>query len=139
MEVLTQMKKDKQRIYNFEHGFRPIYYFSRIAGLWPFSIVHHSNGTIQNARISRLDGVWFAMSMCFQLLAIFFCCLDSDDLNYGQTTTITFHVLYSLHRVKSLLIGVVGIILDMINRHRLVEILRKLIIFDNEVGAPISS
>lgn len=136
MEVLAHTKKGKQKIYNFEYGFRPIYYFSRFAGLWPFSIVHHSNGTIQNARISRLDGVWFSISMCFHLLAIFCSYLDSDDLNDTHATTVTFCILYFLYRVQSLLIGVFGIILDMLNRHRLANILGGFIIFDNEVGEP---
>lgn len=124
---------------NFEYGFRPIYYFSRIAGLWPFSFVHHLNGTIQNARISRLDGTWFFISVCLHLLAIFYSHLDLDlvDKNDSNITTITFGTLYMLYRMISLLIGAVGIALDMINRHELANIMGKFIIFDNGVGYSI--
>lgn len=135
MEVSANAKKGKQKIYNFEYGFRPIYYFSRLVGLLPFSIAHHSNGSITNAHISRLDGVWFSISMCFHLLAIFLSFLNTEDLNsISSVTTITFWILYILYRGNSLLIGTVGIIMDMLNRHKLADILRKFIIFDHDVS-----
>lgn len=134
MEVLSQSKNTKQKIQNFEYGFRPIYCFSRFFGQWPFSIVHHENGTIQKARISRLDGVWFWISVCLQLTAIFCSYLESDDVSDRHATTFTFCVIYFLYRLKSLIIGIFGIILDMLNRHKLANILGQFIIHDNEVS-----
>lgn len=143
-EVLKTMKKEintlvdvhnaQSKQLNFEYGFRPIYHFSRAVGLWPFSIRHNSNGEIQSARISRLDGTWFSISMCFHLFAIFYSYLNMVDLEDSNKTIFTFSILYNLFQIKSLLIGAVGIIWDMFNRHRLVNILGKLITFDNEVS-----
>lgn len=137
MDTSVYIKNAQSKQLNFEHGFRPIYHFSWAVGLWPFSIRHNSRGTIQNARISRLDGVWFLISMCFHLSAIFYCYKNMVDLEDSNKTILTFSILYNLFQIKSLLIGAVGIILDMVNRHRLVNILGKFITFDNEVGHSI--
>lgn len=134
--LVVDMKKTQLQQLNFEHGFRPIYYFSRAVGLWPFSICHNSNGAIQSARISRLDGVWFFVSMCFHLLAMCYYYVNMVDLEDSNKTILTFSILYSLFQTKSLLIGAVGIVLDMLNRRRLVNLLEKFMIFDSEVGQP---
>lgn len=128
------MKSSQLQQLNFEYGFRPIYYFSRAVGLWPFSICHNSTGAVQSARIRRFDGVWFLVSMCFHMLALFYYYRNMVDLEDSNKTILTFSILYSLFQTKALLIGAVGIILDMRNRHKLVNLLGKFIIFDNEVG-----
>lgn len=119
---------------NYEHGFCPVYNFSRAVGLWPFSIRHNSKGEIQSARISRVDGVWFLISICFHLHAIFYFYLNMVDLKDSNKSILTFSILFDLFKMKSLLIGAVGIILDMLNRNKLASILGKFIIFDNEVS-----
>lgn len=131
--VVDINKAQLQRL-NFEHGFRPIYYFSRAVGLWPFSICHDSNGAIQFARISRLDGAWFLVSMCFHLLAMFYFYMSMVDLEDTNKTIITFSILYTLFQMKSLSIGAVGIIFDILNRQRLTHLLQSFIIFDGEVS-----
>lgn len=136
--LLTGAHNANPKQLNFEHGFRPIYYFSRAVGLWPFSFRQNSNGTIQNAYINRLDGVWFLMSLSIQLWAIFryyTYLVDLEDEHTNCKSVFTFSILYALFRMKSLLIGAVGIVLDLHNRHKLANILKKFIIFDSKVGS----
>lgn len=121
----------------FEHGFKPIYYFLRVFGLWPFSICHNSKGAIQCARIGRLDGVWFFISMCLRPLAMFYFFVNVVDEYKASSTNknvSTFEILYILFRLFSLFIGLVGIILDMHHRYKLVNVLENFTIFDNEVS-----
>lgn len=134
IDTLDHANRGEAKQLNFEYGFRPLYHFSRAVGFWPFSIRHNSNGAIQSAHISRLDGVWFAISICCNLSTILYFIISMlDDLNPNEKTIFTFRILYTLFRVMSLSIGAVGIILDMLNRYTLVNILKKFIIFDNEV------
>lgn len=133
------MKADPQlKQHTFEYGFRPVYYFSRAVGLWPFSIHRNSSGTIQSARISALDGVWFSISMFIHVLAMYTflkIMLDLESTNSKDKTIFAFAMLYALFRILCLLIGAIGTVLDMVNRRKLTNILRKLIIFDKEVGS----
>lgn len=132
--LAANIKNAHSKQLNFEHGFRPIYYFSRAAGLWPFSICRDSNGVIQPARLSRLDGAWFFISLCLHLFAMFYYYLSLVELEGSNKTILTFSILYTLFQIKSLLIGAFGIILDLLNRYTLVNLLRKFIVFDSEVG-----
>lgn len=142
MDTIADTSNAQLKQLNFEDSFRPLYYFSRFTGLWPFSLRHNTNGIIENARIGRLDGAWFLISLSCHLLATYFWYihiytkyLEYADANTSADVTIfTFSMLYVLLRMKYLSIGVAGIILDLVNRHRLADILRKFIIFDNEVS-----
>lgn len=133
---VVNINKFQSQQLNFEHGFRPIYHFSRAVGLWPFSICRNSNGTIQSAHISRLNGAWFSISIGFHLLAMCYSYKNMVDLEDSNKTILTFLILYSLFQTKSFLVGAVGIIMDMHNRNKLANLLGSFIIFDSEVGQP---
>lgn len=140
MDTIAHNSNAQLKQLNFEDSFRPLYYFSRFIGLWPFSFRHNTNGIIENARIGRLDGAWFLISLCCHLLAAYFwyiyihiIYLEDADAD-ADVTIYIFSMLYMLLRMKYILIGAAGIILDMVHRHRLADILRKFIIFDNEVS-----
>lgn len=115
-----------------QHGFQPVYYFSRFIGLWPFTIAHNSNGSKKEARVHLIDGFWFLISICLYLTAIFYIykrIMDlrtSDDNPYVLVNSITNTVL--------LLFRAVSIVLDLFNRNSLVNILDKFIIFDSGEG-----
>ena len=117
---------------NFEHGFRPAYYFSRFVGLWPFSIVHHSNGTIQRAWVGFFDGLWFIISICLKLALAFRACERLKTVREKPANRIRF-IEDNTYDMSCFLVGVIATVLDMINRNKLVDILRKFNAFDNEV------
>lgn len=54
----------------FSYGFRPIYYFSRVIGLMPYSMVHNKNGEIQEHRIYYRDGLWILTSISLYISVI---------------------------------------------------------------------
>lgn len=137
MDTLVDLSSAETKQSNFEHGFRPVYYVSRLAGLWPFSIRHNSDGTIQRAHISFFDGLWFAIAFCLNLTFTITACArlkTGIEANGNEKGTLQLRIIiYDVLQTTSLLFGTIGIVLDMINRNKLVDILEKIIQFDNEV------
>lgn len=124
--------QSRHRSKKFQHGFQPIYYFSRLIGLWPFTMIYISNGLIKETRINLFDSVWFLISISFYLTALFYACrkFDSDSSKIFDI----WSLVYCIGQILALLFGAVGIALDMFNRNKLINILNKFIIFDNEVS-----
>lgn len=132
MEPLANANVASKRKFNFEHAFRPIYHFSRLAGLWPFSIIHDSNGTIQRARIGPFNIMWSILIICLNLVSL----LDTyRDLRaqQGKNTIRIYVAAFTVFQFGSFLFTTIRISLDLINRKRLIGILRAFNTFDSEV------
>lgn len=110
-----------------KHSFQLVYYFSRFAGLWPFTIAYDSNGSIKGARVHLFDILWFLVSISLYFESLYYA---FDDMNSSHKSV----TMYISH-LPSLLFGPVGIVLNMFNRRSLANILNQFIIFDNKVGA----
>lgn len=131
MEPLTRSKiVSLKKQLNFEYAFRPIYTFSRITGLWPFSIIHDSKGEIYKPRVGFFDILRTVFIICLNLTLIFF---QYKRFNQEKFETKLPFAVLSLFKISSLLTGTFGIVFDLINRNMLINILRKFNIFDNEV------
>lgn len=120
---------------SFAYGFRPIYCFSRVFGLMPFSITHVSNVDIQEPRVSDLDWLWFMIStLTYSSLA--FLNYQSMKLLYDPSVNLSVLVLGDkLLLVTVLICGVLIMVINMCNRFKLVNILNNFTAFDNEVGS----
>lgn len=117
---------------SFEYGFRPIYYFSRVAGLWPFQIVRNSNGSIEKARVRLIDMLWFFTSIFVYLTALFYVYKNMEQLQVSNASYISLSILF-MFQTMCLLFGACGIVLDMYNRKKLINILDKFNAFDCKV------
>lgn len=115
-----------------EHNFCAVYYFSRVFGLWPFTIVHNSNGSIQKARVRPIDGLWFVISICLYSVALYSICLSMKEIEMQKGNSFVF-ILYHAYQIVFLFFGSCIIALDLFNRKRLVNILKKFSKFDTEV------
>lgn len=133
MESLANAKNTQLRKFDFEYGFRPVYYFLRFTGLWPFSIIHHSNGKIQRARIGSTDILWLILITCLNLILAFFA-IEILMSEQGIQEKRNQFILFSIFKMCSVLFEIFAIVLDIINRNKLVDILRKFNTFDNEVS-----
>lgn len=115
----------------FQHGFLPIYYFSRCVGLWPFTIIHKANGSIK-ARVRLFDSLWFLISICLYLTALYYTYKDiRNTLQKGPYLT---SIISQISQIPTFLFGAVGIAMDMLNRNRLITILKNFNEFDTEVS-----
>lgn len=117
---------------NFAYSFRPIYFFSRAFGLLPFSLIFDSKGDIERARVSVFDGLWFKVSVSLYLLMAFIC-YQNIELSQDQKASPILIVGDASFLIFGLIYDAVSIVFDMINRNKLVDILKMLTAFDNEV------
>lgn len=118
---------------NFLFSLRPMYYFSRIFGLTPFSIIRNSNDEIQAIHVSKFDLLWFITSMgLYSLMAVicFQTTHSEGSPNLSHVLIIGDRLLLTVCLVSS----VIKVIMDMCNRFRLFDILKKLAFFDKEVS-----
>lgn len=117
---------------NFEYCLRPIYFISRASGLLPFSIARDSNGTICAPRINTFDFLFFIVSISWYLFLTFASFRDIQfwpSLNKSHVLTVSNYSLL----IMGLIFGALTITMDISNRTRLVDILKKFIIFDQNV------
>lgn len=117
---------------NFEYCIRPIYYISRVCGLLPFSVTRNLNRDIEAPRMNTFDRLFFTLSICWYLFLTYtsFCHIQHwQSLNISHVLTIGNYSLLMI----GLIFGVLTITMDMLNRNRLVDILKKFIIFDQNV------
>lgn len=124
----------KVRSTNIQHGFQPIYYYSRCIGRWPFTIAYNSNGSIKEVRVHLFDIFWFFISNCLYLAVLFFVYEEMIWRFHALSSNSYFnYVIFYVSQIPTLLFGTIFIVLDMLNRKILVDILDKFIIFDKEV------
>lgn len=125
----------KNRSEKLQHDFQSVYYFSRFIGQWPFTIINKSNKSIKVSRVHLFDKLWFLISICIHLVAIYYI-IKYTKLNYHSSDGYNFSsLLFNICNFPFILFGPVCILLDIFNRNRLVNILNKFIIFDSEVGS----
>lgn len=119
---------------NCSHSFRPTYLVSRAFGLMPFSIVYHSNGDIDRPKISIFDGLWFALSLCFYLCGIYMTAKVTIFNQIKSRMSLVSTVGYTICCELGLILGYISIIVNMANRSKLIDIIKKFTIFDQEVS-----
>lgn len=128
----------KSHIVHFTHVFRPIYYFTRLCGHMPFSIVRNSNDKFRQPRVNKCDAVWFAISICIYTgLAICICWYLHRALTLYSTVKPILYLLASsinILRLINYLCGILMLIMDMCNRYKLVNIFNKFTMFDRKVS-----
>lgn len=119
---------------NFLQSFKPIYYFSRVFGLMPFSIVCNSSGEIQKHRVNRFDAAWFIVSICVFSLVAF---LTYEHLIYVHNDAFILNSIVffdNIHITMELVFAVLFIGMDMYNRSYIVDMMKLLATFDKEVN-----
>lgn len=131
---------ENSKALNFLSSFKLNYYFLRAFGLWPFSFVLDSNGKIQKPKITKIDLLWFIISMfLYPSVSIVFYVnsqalivelIDSkilSYLNHGDSVRIAL----------SLIFVSLSIAIDMFNRFKLVNLLNGFFQFDGAVSVSI--
>lgn len=130
MEFFAKSRNNRTKNLNFEYGIRPIYYLSRTMGLWPFSIVHDSNGAIQRAQIRRIDALWFVISIAIYFTATL---ISFECVNRAHIGSLMILIFNYISQIVGLAFGTLIIAMDMCNRNRIANILEMFTAFDNEV------
>lgn len=121
----TNANKAQPEAFNFMKSFRPVYYFSRLIGLMPFTINCDSNGEVQRSAITKSDGVWLVISISIYSLIPFYIKVVPGPV----FVVILGHIFAIFGSVYSVL----TIVVDMCNRSKFIEILRRITAFDKMV------
>lgn len=117
---------------NFAYSVRPIYYFARVFGLFPYTIVHDTNDDIKEARVTFIDICWFVLSICVYLFLAIYC---YENLQLPTDPNVSYVLIlgdYSL-LILGLIFGAAVIVADMYNRNKFMDIMKKFNSFDKEV------
>lgn len=135
---MAQRDVNSSRKRNFAFCFRPIYYFSRLSSQMPFTIAYRSddyNDSTVEAKLYKRDFVWFAISLSIHILLIYMEILvmqsQSEKFELGKIH-ITMIGSALINLIFSLL-GIFAMILDAINRFRIIQIFNEITDFDEEV------
>lgn len=111
-------------------SYQPIYYFSRIFGLLPFSLAYDANGEIRAPRISKFDAVWFAVSIAIYLV---FAAVIPLDVPKGPPAPILI-LGNELLLMFGLIYGAIMIVENMCSRFKFIRILKTFSVFDREAS-----
>lgn len=127
-------KERKSNKSTFAASVRSIHLVSRFFGFTPFSI-DTKNGRISEARVSAIDILWLIICLTVYVYLIYICPTDLA-VSFGASPALVYE--HYMQLILGLLKAMFIIILDLINRHRIVSILIDLNRFDMQVRcAPI--
>lgn len=119
--------------FNFAYGFRPIYYFSRVFGLMPYTLIYNPNGTIEGHKIKAIDMLWFIISIAINLIMTLMILESTQYLHEIKSTSFILeggdHLLLLLGAIFNFII--IG--MDMGIRFKLMDIFKNINTFDEEV------
>lgn len=131
--VQISIKKANSIKIDFVYSFSPIYYFSRLYGLMPFTITYNLCGIITGLKVKIFDIIWFITSLTINVTLA---SMISKDTLYLQNPKILSNILmggdYFLE-IYCMIFNLMLIGMDMCMRFKLVRILQKINNFDDEV------
>lgn len=128
---LAVLKSEK---FNFFYSFRPVYNFARTFGFMPFTIVCNSNGSIHGPNIRIFDILWFIIAITIYILSAIVVLQNTEHLEIGsRIESAILKITDYLLLVLMLFFGAIIIGMDMFNRFKLVDILKSINTFDEEV------
>lgn len=127
------VKRGRWKKLDFAYSFLPVYYFSRILGLLPYSFICDSEGELQAQQVDLIDGIWFLLSICIYVLAAF---TNFQTITLPKEMKIESALYFGHYAllIQGLLICAISIGMDMYNRNKLVAIFKAFIEFDKEVS-----
>lgn len=111
--------------FNFAYSFRPVYYISRLFGLMSFSIIYDENGEVQKCAVTKFDAIWFVISLSMYFLMGFL-------LQHYAISTAAF-AMGNIFGLLNFVFSFFAIVINMCNRCKVIEILKNITIFDEEV------
>lgn len=129
--IKSPEKQDQFRKMNFAFSFQPIYNFSRIFGLMPFSIIYDSNGYLLGIKTWPLDYLWFVVSICSYILMTL---VAYKYLALKQDPRVPYVLTFSDHMllILGLISGAFFISLDFYNRSKFFDVMKQFNAFDRE-------
>lgn len=117
---------------SFYHSIRPLLINSRCFGLNCFSVKTNLFGDAVQVKITSLHFVWFSLVILLFVGLIWF----NFHHSFGAFQLKSLYVLTlakQISLIKALAVGVVNVIMDVINRERVLRYIEQFTAFDKEV------
>lgn len=117
---------------SFVHSFRPIYYWSRVFGLMPFSIIYDPNGDVEKPRVRAIDGLLFAV---FIVVRLWFSVNSLRKIHISSSSDVPWVLSVGGYTLLTLNLtcGALMTVMNMYNRHKIVNILKMFSTIDKQV------
>lgn len=124
--------RSSSRPKNFYYSIRPMVILSRCFGLHPFSFVTNVYGEVHRTKIKFLDSIWFIVVI---VMYSSFALLISTHINLASEYKTVYVLMLGeqLLIVCGLVMCVVSVIMDMVNRNRILRNAQRFQAFDMEV------
>lgn len=107
-----------------------IYMIARALGNWPFSIEFNAKNGSSRVRVSKLDFAWFVLSLCIYASFNRFSTFEQS----GHIKSSFVEYLVSLiSQISSILVAMLSIIMDLMNRNVIWQMILSFHAFDEEV------
>lgn len=129
--VYDDLKWHRKQRMNFYHCIKPLCSISRVFGLLPFTIDLDPNGNIKRARVSVSNACWFICFIAATVVAFYF--VETATVQQADLESSVLFVSEQLFWFSGIFMLFLSMILDMLNRNRLVKILQDFIAFDESV------
>lgn len=128
-KVCCATKPPSKAVY---HSFRPIFYMSRLFGLAPFSVQTNLFDEVQRVKLTFFDLLWFCTAILMYLsLAVFGVLGPIRPSDFGSVYILVLGDQLLL--VFGLVMCFVSVIMDMVNRNRIMGNIQRFEAFDKEV------
>lgn len=127
----THKESERKKAFNLFDCIKPTYIAARVFGQLPFTIHCNSNGELTRASVGAFDVLWFIGAIILNLVCVYFT-LSSLQISFVIESSVLLNGS-RLITIFGFLMAPIFIVLDMINRNRLVKILRDLSNFDDNV------
>lgn len=112
---------------------RPIYLFSRILGLLPFSIGRDSNGEVQKSKLNVFDILWFVISISVYLFLAYYY-TQTAQIGMNSNDSYFLSINDDIGIILGLVFGAISIGINMYNRSRFIDIIKGFSMVDKKVG-----
>lgn len=132
LEMIEKRDKNTKTV-RFPNVLRPIYYISRAFGFMPYSIIHDSNGDIKEPNVKKIDILWLLLSITIHSFIVV---LLHNNMKSLQDPTRPYYILMigdHLVAFVTVMFGIVMIGIDLCNRFKFIDILKKITTSDKEV------
>lgn len=118
---------------NFFDCVKPVYESSKKFGLMIFSIKYSSNGEMENCEVHCMHIIWFIVSVSLFLSLTVFSAIVLVPVEYGNIRTTIFVRGRRVLMTINLILCAISTISNMLNRHRLIDMMKMINSYDKEV------
>lgn len=116
------------------YSFRPIYYLLRVCGMMPFTCIYDAYGYPHSPKIRKRDGLSVVIAICFYLSMTGLVIYHMDIKEHRHSPIYMLLLGNYVHLISCIIFGIVIIAIDLWNRFKLIDILKKFTIFDTKAS-----